>query len=76
MLPVLPTSSSSGSQSEVDLIDQVRGFQGMAFVLSLHQVVRQKPQVGEDSLKEFILRIAISYAPSMQALCNISGGLR
>src|SRR5216684_2176963 len=72
MPSVLPILIFGGYQPEVDLVHQLGGLQGVALALTLHQVVRQAPQVREHQGEELVFRFAASIAPPMQELRDVS----
>jgi len=72
MGPILPIPIPGCDETDVDLVNQLRGLQGVALALTLHQVVRQASQVGEHDGEELVFGLAISVPPLMQEMGNVA----
>src|ERR1700722_11618245 len=75
MLPVPPIPILSGHQTDVNLVDQLGGLQGVVLALPLHQVMSQSAQVREDHGEELVFSLATPRSPLVQKARDVSHGL-
>src|ERR1700722_721384 len=74
MLPVLPIAFFSRHHAEINLVDQLGGLQGVVVALTLHQVMRQSPQVWEYQGEKLIFGLATPCSPPVQKERDVSHG--
>ena len=68
MGPILPVLVFCPDQAQIDLIDQLRGLQGVALTLAIHHEPGQAPEFREHQIEEFVFDPGTSLAPFVQEL--------
>src|SRR5262245_29276021 len=72
MRPALPIPIFRLDQPEVDLVDQFRGLQRVAFAFPFHEIVRQTLEIRHYERKKIVFRVTIAISPSPQKVGDVA----
>ena len=71
MLPVPPIPVLGRYELQVDLVNQLGGLQGVAFALTLHQVVSQAAQFRQNQGEQLVFGFSATLSPSPKKLGDV-----